>query len=174
MAISSAVVLKEKLSQTEEYQRFKRIYTALKKSIDIEALRSEALGLFGARLSRGLKSEVPSARKIIDSSMQDMSFRSRLVEIRVGIAVSKGALDEAIDAIRRFTLAKYTVVGRTKMERSAMLNAILTRPITHSSEMEKAIEMFDHLIKDFDQTNYHMKTVVKCLELMLDNKAKSV
>lgn len=157
----------------DTYAQFKKIINTAKTKIDLDGGMKEALGLHAGRLSRGIRGKDRySPMVIIDASLMDLSYRSRLVEIRVKNDVQLATVREAIEAMRRHISTEYSDELR-EFSTASLRNAFVDRVVKNANEFlaegEAFLNTLDALIKDIDQAGFHINKVVECLKL-LDGK----
>lgn len=173
----SADLLHE-IRQSKTYATFKTVVETVKKRVDLDRGMEEALSLHAGRLSRNIRGERRYSPKIlIDASLQDLSYRSRLVEIRVKNDLQLATLREAIDAMRRHISTEYSEDLRdfaTAEQRRSFVDRVLKNQKTFLAEGEAFIHTLDSLIKDIDQGGYNLKAIVECLKLLDGSKSGRV
>jgi sRNA-binding regulator protein Hfq len=168
--VGGADLFKSLLRADDTFAQFKSIVKGIKSKIDIEEISDEAVRLHSGRRSRNLYGTTPGPEKIIEAALQDSSYRSRMVEIRVKLVRYRDRLDVAIDATRQYLALNYPdmVKGlRTKAERGSVFDTYLRNGVRLHEELKSVISQLDDLVKDIDQTAYVYKTAVECLELLL-------
>src|SRR5579862_4886457 len=80
------------------YRKFKAILQRTQGQLDLDKDRTEALSLHASRTSRKLYGDRQySVKALIDASLRDLSFRSRMVEIRVIVQRRVSYLKEAVN-----------------------------------------------------------------------------
>jgi hypothetical protein len=168
--VGGADLFKSLLRADNTFTQFRNIVKGIKEKIDIEEIYEEAVRLHSGRRSRNLYGTTPGPEKIIESTLQDSSYRSRMVEIRVKLVRHRDRLDVAIDATRQYLALNYPdmVKGlRTKAERGSVFDTYLKSGVRLHEELKSLITQLDDFVKDIDQTAYTYKTSVECLELLL-------
>lgn len=161
--------LKELMSEDEKIQRYRRIVSNIKKSIDLEKLDAELARLHAGRLSRQLYGKHPSPDSLINAALQDAANRSRMAEIRVEATRQLSILEVAIDSVKKYIMHEYKdhMIGiKTKGERVGFAEQRLTSGVDFAKKVENMIERADFLIKDIDQTGFSLKHSIACLEIL--------
>ncbi len=164
---------------SEEFQKFKKIVERAKSKADIDGGMAEALSLHTSRLSRGLRGKDRySPHVLIDASLQDMSNRARLVELRVKNDVQLETVNEAIHAMARYIATEYAEDLRDEFKTAAQRNAFADRVMKNAKKYladgQAFIATLDTLIKDIDQAGYNIKAAIECLKLLEGSKAGRV
>jgi hypothetical protein len=160
------------------YLKFTRIFESIKKRVDLEASLNEALSLHASRSSRNITGENRYSPKVlIDASLKDLSFRARLVELRVKNDLQLSILREAIDAMRRHISTEYSEDLRdfsTADQRKSFVDRALKSSKEFLAEGEAFLETADALIKDIDQAGHSVRHIIECLKLLDSSKAGRV
>jgi hypothetical protein len=164
----------EDIRKDETYLRFKKVYATTSKHLDVEKATQEALALHTGRTSRMLVgADRYSAKKLIDASYNDLRARSRLVEIRVTNDKHASYLEEAMSMTKKYIRTEYADDLRefgTVADRQAFVDRMFKTPAQTLEEVKQLISMLDTLIKDIDQANFQLKSVVACLQLLTEKK----
>lgn len=159
-----------------QYKKFREIVRNTREKLKVDQDRNEALALHAARLSRqmyGKKQYSPQA--LLESSLQDSSYRSRMVEIRVQANLHTSLLDDAIDVIKRYITTEFydELSGyKTVDQRKSMIDRIVASALELKSEGEALVELLDTLVRDIDQTSFQLERMIKALELLSHSKGK--
>lgn len=163
------------IRDTHEYKTFKKIVSKCEAAINLEQDRSEALALHSGRSSRTLHGrKAYQARALVDASLNDLSCRARLVEIRVRWSMQIDVLDAAVKAIKHFIDTEYntrmkkafTTVG----DRKAFVERVIKAALTVQSEGAAFLKVLDTLIGDCDKASFHLRTMQEGLTLMMSPK----
>ena len=172
--MSQALV--QEIRKDPNYAKFLKIVEGIRKRIDLEAITTEALGLHSARTSRSLHgNDRYSPTALIDASLKDLSFRARMVEMRVRLDIAVSNLSEAVAAIKRHISTEYNDELRdfsTAEQRRSFVDRVIKNSNQFLSEGEALIKTLDHLIKDLDQAGHSMRHIIECLKLMSQNSGK--
>jgi hypothetical protein len=174
--MSSALV--KAVRADPNYLKFQRILETVRKRVDLDASLKEALGLHASRTSRNITGENRySPKVIIDASLKDLSFRARLVELRVKNDLQLSTLREAIDAMRRHISTEYSDELRdfpTVDQRRSFVDRVLKNSKEFLAEGEAFLETADALIKDIDQAGHTIRHIIECLKLLSGAQAGKV
>ena len=156
------------------YATFRNIVRNTQKSLNIQNSLDDALSLHNSRVLRDLKGEQRySPKLLIDANLTDLSFRSRLVDMRVRNDVKLSTLREALDAIRGHISTQYSTELKsfsTVDQRRAFVDRAVKNSAQLLADGEALLTTIDALIKDIDQSNFHFKTIIECLKLMDSSK----
>lgn len=157
-----------------QYLTFLKILKTTREKVNLETSLNEALNLHMARTSRSLTgNDRYSPKKLIDSTLKDLSTRSRLVEVRVTNDRNLSHLREAMDALRRYVSTEYAEELKdfaTVGDRKSFIDRVLKSANELLAEGDSVLATIDHLVKDIDQSGHSMRHVVDCLKL-LENKS---
>lgn len=163
---------------SKEFAKFKTIVETAKSRGDVVGGTAEALSLHASRLSRGIRGKDRySPQVLIDASLQDMSNRARLVELRVKNDMQLATVREAIAAMSKHINTEYSDDLRdysTVDQRRALVDRALKNSKEYLAEGEAFLATLDTLIKDIDQAGYSIKAIIECLKLLDGHKAGKV
>lgn len=157
------------LKKDPQLKKFRNITVALREQIHIEKDRAEALSLHASRSSRTLYSKIPSAKHLLDASLKDMSFRSRMAEIRVVNTTYTSTLEEAVKAIKRHINTEYydLLNEYSNVEsKKNMIDRVVKTALELQGECAALIDLLDTLIKDIDQSGFGLRNAVEVMKLL--------
>lgn len=161
-----------------QYKKYQKILEAAQTGLDLDSLRGEALGSHAARTSRQLYgSRQYSPKSLIDAIYKDLSFRSRIVEIRVRVSVAMSNLEEASKAMRRYISTEFSDDLRefsTADQRRAFVDRVLKVGLAYLAEGQALLDLLDSLIKDADQAGFGLRNAVETLKLLDGSKSGRV
>ena len=100
--------------------------------------------------------------------MKDISYRSRMVEIRVNITERRDRLHTTIDVVRRHITVEYGSYSevRSIAGKRQFFDRFFREGLELISRMDTIIDMLDHFIKDIDQAGYGLKNAVAILQMI--------
>lgn len=166
------------IREESEYRKFKKILAKTKERLNIDKDRTEALSMHAGRTSRrlyGTKQYSPKA--LIDASLNDLSVRSRLVEVRVQCSIHIDLLHDAIKAIKHYIttqyhteLAKFKTVG----QRNALIDRVVNEALKAEGEGQALIKLLDDLINDIDKASFQLRNMIEGLKLLAESKSGQV
>lgn len=160
------------------YLKFKKILERVQKAVNLEADTNEALSLHASRTSRSLTgNDRYNPMTLIDANLKDLSFRARLVELRVKNDIKLSMLREATDAMKRHVSTEYVEDLKefsTADQRKAFTDRVVKSAKEFLAEGDSFLSTVDLLIKDIDQCNYSMKSSIECLKLLAESKGSRV
>jgi hypothetical protein len=152
------------------YRKLQQKYEKVSGSLDLDALYKEATGLQSGRLSRNISGDNRYSPKfIIDANLRDLSYRARLVEIRVSLDRKLKSLEEMVQAVKRYVSTEYAEdlsELRTAEQRRNFANRVVKNQEQYLADGNSLVGSIDLLIKDIDQASYHFKTIIECLKLL--------
>lgn len=158
-----------------EYAKFKVIFTRIRERVDLDKDLNEVLNLHAGRTSRKLYGEKQySVKALLDASLKDMSYRSRMVEIRVRASVQISVLEESVVALRKYLSTEYADDLRefgTVAERKSFVDRVLKSPLAYIEEANSLLDTIDILLKDLDQASFGLRNMLECLKLLDSSKA---
>lgn len=168
----------KEIRRDENYNKVKAHYEGVVKKTDLETLFNEAVSLHAGRLSRNLSGDKRySPKYIIDANLRDLSYRARLVEIRVSVDRKLKGLQEMVDALKRYILTEYADDlhdYKTIEQRRGFAARVVKAQEQFLAEGYSLVAAVDTLIKDIDQSSYHFKTIIECLKLLDSSKGGKV
>lgn len=163
------------IERVQSNKRFKRLVDMFDKGRfavdDADALK-EIETLHKTRVSRSLQPKdvlTSFQQNTVTMSMQNMAFRSRLVEIKMRFFKLHRSLNEHIDAMRDYLATRYSVefkreFGTVDARRKA-LNYLMEDFSKKSAGFQTVMEMADLVINDIDQAAWGIKAVINVMEL---------
>lgn len=153
------------IRKDEVYVRFKRIL-ANASQLDLDKLYEEIKTLHSGRTMRGLKSSV-SPKKIIGATLQDQSYRSRLVEINLLMTREYAALKAAYDATKDHLNSKFgkDIGVRSIADRDAYWRSKLSKAVMRIDKLANMIELAEMVIEDIDKAGYAAKNIIAAFEI---------
>jgi len=171
--------LKQDIRDSRDYKKFQKIVVGVQERLNIEKDRAEALSLHAGRTSRKLFGDRRySPKHLLDASLNDMSSRSRLVELRVKTTNQIDVLHDACKAMRHSISSNFSedVKARFKTvgERNAFFDTMIASALEIEAEGQAQIKLLDDLINDVDKASFHLRNVIGCLELLQGSKAGTV
>ena len=166
--------LKELLSDDSEFDRFRHIVKTVRSSLTVEEVLSEASFLHSSRKSRVLHAKKMSPQDVQDAILQELSYRSRLVELRSLLSRQYELLGTAIETIKKHIKVTFheelKEQAKTATERGHAVDRILSSPIRLKSELSGVFEVLDSYIKDIDSASYALRNAVDLLKMILDRR----
>ena len=155
---------------------------ALKESADaainLERIVTEADMLHSERASRKLYKISLEPTKLANASLQDMSNRARLSELKARVYVQRTAVQHAfehcsahISTQHRDTMKEY---ASNAGDRKMFLNRVLNKLVESISNMDSTLELLEIYIKDIDQSAWAIRNATDMLKLLMDNRGKAV
>lgn len=169
--VSASTRLLRDIRDDPVYLKFKAVVIAVQTDTSPEKTRDEAMTLMRTRISRTLMGKRPSAEKLQDCSMQEMSFRSRLTELRAQLFVHNDILTRALAGTRSHIISSYAGPMRSihsnEGERKAFLSKVLNKGLELQSEIESAAATIDMFITDIDKGGYNLRNSIDLLKILL-------
>lgn len=166
------------IREDEEYQKFRKVIRLELERLKLEQDQKEVLSLHASRLSRSIYDKRQySAQILIDASMMDLSFRSRIVEIRVKASLHISIMEAAIGSIRKYLYSKYVQSSNnfsTENSRQSYIDTILKSYIKEVEKAKAFLQLCDTLVKDIDQAAFNLRNMLECLKLLSETKGKII
>lgn len=161
-----------------KYKKFVQVVERATAKLDIERDREEAMSLHATRISRAMYGrDRYSSKKLIDASWKDAAARARLVEMRVKADVNLKLVQSACEAIKRHILTEYQHemrMFRNAENRNALIKRVHGTAQSLLSDGEALTEMFDHLIRDIDQTSHLLTNVRESMKMLTNVKGRAL
>lgn len=158
-----------KLSEIESYQKLRRI-VEYSNAFDTEAAAKEIEALHLGRKSRNLVVKRLTGHKIAEVSLQDQSYRSRLVEIMM-VATKQyqmlsAAYDAAVDRIGMDMNSSLLDRGlRSIGDRTTFVKSRLQFASQRLCEINLVIELAQMVIADIDAGGWSLKRTFESLQI---------
>jgi hypothetical protein len=166
--------LKAVLKEDSEYTRFRRIVDTVRSSLSVEENLKEAAFLHASRKSRTLHAKKMSPTDLQEAIIQELSARSRLVELRALMSRQYELLGTALETITKHVRVRYhdtlLTISKQSTERARVVDKLLAAPIRLKSELSGSFEVIDSYIKDIDSASYALKNSVELLRMILDRR----
>jgi hypothetical protein len=113
-------------------------------------------------------------KKLMEENLKAQAYRSRLSEICVQssrITVKLGMACEKLSDYVNVTYAdEIRSLGRTKEERSVVVNSLLRSAYDFISSLESVVEMAEIVIADIDKQHYSLKLTLDALNLHVNKE----
>lgn len=161
------------LKEDAQFKKFRNIVATLRTAINVEKDTAEALSLHSSRTSRNLYKLPKGPRSLLEASLMDMSFRSRLTEIRIQLASNGAILEEAVKAIKRYINTEFNdelnAYSNVEQKRN-MVERVIASALDLQASCESTIATIDDLIKDLDQAGFHLRNAVEIMKILDGSK----
>lgn len=168
----------EEIRADPTYKKFKIIFARTQEKVNLERDIQEVLSLHAARTSRKLYgSKQYSVKSLIDANLKDLSFRSRMVELRVKASINLSLLKEAVASMKKYLSTEYAddlSEFSTAEQRRNFVDRVLKQPLAFLSEGEASLDTIDVLVKDLDQASFGLRNMMECLKLLDGSKGGKI
>ena len=167
----------KEIKESVAWEKINRVFENTVKCVNLEMAQNEAMAMHANRDSRKLKSNQNryDPNLLIDCCLQDLSFRARMVEIRVKIDLQCTILRESVTYAKNFILTKWaSEIGdeyKTIDQKKSFVDRLLKNQLEFLGSVKSLLDLIDVLIKDIDQSGHSMRHIVDCLKLLQGNKA---
>jgi hypothetical protein len=159
--------------EDDVWARYQRILTRTQETTRAVELVKEIERLHGSRSSRFLstKSGGATAFNLIDANLQDISYRSRIVEIKITISKQHRLLEQVLGAVHGHLLSNYNeeivdLVGKLKASQGTFVDSMIRDGWDALSKLEKVREIAEYVVEDIDKTAWAMTNLVKLVTLL--------
>ena len=158
------------IKRDERVKRFIKTVNRGKVALDTTSMLNELEQLHAAKKIRVVtyKEVVRQGQKtLIKSGLQNQSYRSRCVEIKMKASRQYSVLSEHKDVLYKYILSEHRnkIPGKTKEERNHYIDNILESANRLIYKLENVIEIADLVIDDCDKAAWVISQIVKTLEL---------
>lgn len=131
---------------------------------ELEQHLEELRALHTSRKSRLLNVGFPTGKRVAEAAAQDMSVRSRCVEIAMNAALLSNGIGVALDTIGKYVGARYYELMKEEgysgvNDRKALVSALLNSYQRKHEQILTLIKISDMVIKDVDQSSYSIKAI---------------
>lgn len=160
----------------EEYKKFRKVIKLELERLNLDQDQKEVLSLHSSRLSRTIYDKRQySAQILVDASMMDLAFRSRMVEIRVKASLHVSIMEAAIASIRKYLYSKYIQSNfSNEAARQSYIDTVLKSYLREVEKAKAFLQLCDTLVKDIDQAAFNLRNMLECLKLLSETKGKIV
>jgi hypothetical protein len=160
---------KTTVKEDDVYRTYRRVFKTVQETLDLPKIGKEANYLHSSRKSRKLYEHKASAMKVSDVLLQEMSIRSRLVELKVGVIANQELLESTISRTKKHLTTHYETelkeLSTTVSGRSAVLAAIFAGAQDYLNQVSALNSQVDAYIKDIDAAGFTLTNVRELLKL---------
>jgi hypothetical protein len=158
------------IKHDERIQTFLNLVKSGRANIDSKALLDEIQQLHASREIRSLTYHdiAKSSQKVlIQASLQNQSYRSRVVEIKMIATRQYNIVEEHKDKLTRYIFATYksSITFKTKGERDQYVEHLLEPANSLLSRLSSISEIADMIITDIDQAAWTIKNIITVMDL---------
>lgn len=171
---NSVTVGIKKMKKDSAYTKLKSIIETT--PFDVEKYTEEMLHIHATRFTRKVKRKNGgSSKRLIDASIKEGLYRSRLVEMVITCRTAMSNLDSGYDATQIILMAhygKYLASVRTKEEKLNMVGSLpaMSKACSLINQMTTFIENCQDVIKDIDQLGFGLKLQGEQIALITHNR----
>ena len=159
-------------------RRALQIKEAADAAINLERFIAEADMLHSRRASRNLYKIALEPTKLALASLEDLSNRARLSEIKTRIYVQRNAILRAHKHCVSYVGTKYrdTVkeFASNAGDRKLFMDRVLNKLVSSVAEMDDALEILEIYIKDIDQSAWSITRATEMIKLLMDARGKTL
>lgn len=157
-----------------QYKKFKLMVERIQKTIDLESTIEECKTLHHSRISTKIKDSKGQFKPemLIDANAIDLSNRARMTFIASELQLRLSKIDSAIDAIENYLVSTYAdqYKLRTVDMRKKFVLRVIKNQHKYYQEGKACLEFIYALIKDIDQSGYHLRNMVDCIKILSEKK----
>lgn len=151
------------------YQKLRRIVES-STALDVAEVLREIESLHSGRSTRTLSVRRLKGSSIAAASLQDQSYRSRIVELNLGLTRNYNLLSTAIEAATEQLCMEcrdaLTTAGyRSRIDKEKYIRSRLGFAHNRLADMSNAIEIANLVIEDIDKAGWSLKLTKEVLEL---------
>lgn len=167
--------LRDSLVETPAYRRFKSVLAGLDTGgVTVDVLIREARDLHAARPVRTMFSKTVSPSVMQKAVLEDLSNRSRLVEMKVTLLSRLELVSLSVSLVKNTLQTQFSEqlkeLGSTAVDRKAIVDRLVQKGTEAVTALESAIQILDEYIKDLDQASFALGRAVKVMEILLDKR----
>ncbi len=165
--------LKKILKRNELYLAYKEVLKRTNKLADFDSFVSEMELLHKQKKTRTLLlSKRMSPDKLIDAGAQSMSYRSRIVEIKVATQKAQRILASVIENLEAEIIANYSeyINERSIAGKKAYVKSFLSEGYKKLADLNRIVDMGDVFIHDIDQSAWALKHMMDGLTLIYNRE----
>ena len=176
--MSNPQEFKSAVKSDEVFRTYRRVFNTVQETLDIPKLTKEAVFLHANRKARKLYEHKASAMKVSDVLLQEMSHRSRLVELKIGVIANQELLESTISRTKKHLTTEFESelkgMSTTVSGRSAVLASIFAAAQDYLNQVAALNTQLDVLIKDVDAAGFTLTNVRELLKLQAGGKGEVI
>lgn len=157
-----------------QYIKFKKIVRTTRDKLSLDIDRSEAMTLLAGRTSRSIYGKRQfSGKALLEAMSNDMSARSRLVELRIRAKVHLDTLIDACQALKDHVLTEYSEdmrIFNNAEARNAFVSRVQGTAKQTVTEATALIETLDAIMVDIDKASFHLSRMTEIVLLIDSSK----
>jgi hypothetical protein len=171
--MTSPTVTTDRIKNNAAYQKYLKVLEKVE-SMDLASVVREAKSLHAGRTSRTLHTSDIGPKMLTEALFKDLSYRARMVELRVNVSDKRDRLHTTVDVVRRYLMHRYgEKLGlKSQVSRRQFFDTLFREGIETMARMQSISEMLDMFIKDIDQAGYALKNAVALLQLVYKPETK--
>lgn len=148
----------------KDYQKLKEAVIQ-SRECNLEVLAIEVKNMHKGRHSRVLIREELTVDKLIEATLQNQAYRSRMVEISAEVSNWINHLNTLYEVTRSILLSRDDIPGKTKVERESFVDSLIKQAFIRISEFQSFKQTLDMYIADLDQSHWSLKTIYEIILL---------
>lgn len=165
--------ISELIREDSTYRRSKKRLEIIMEDIDFKMLKTELFSLHSSRGSTILKGSIvvrDSVRVLIDSSVDEISVRSRATTIKMQALVALTDIEELVSHLSKYLLSKYAKQMKSNGETTitaqrSTVDVYIRIFIEQKKALEGLMKLADLVMTDIDQASYSLSRIKDALEL---------
>lgn len=161
--------LKNALQVDTNYLRYRSLRNNAAKTLPYEGCCEELDRIQASRLVRSTSYDM-KPDKLLDISMNEVSYRARCTEILIIAKRRSADLGKVIDATRLYvstTYAHLLLDLKTKGERDSTVASFFIKGVELQASLSSLAEQAELVIKDIDQTSFALTRIANVFELVI-------
>lgn len=139
-------------------------------ALDLEALRQELSAMHASRPVRIMSTKMvlqSSATNITDSTLADMTSRSRAVAVKIDVLNELLVRKRIMSVLKKYIFTEYSKELKSNFStvaaQKSFIDVMLDKQIQVSEDMEQLITIADLVIEDIDQSGWGLKRIQETL-----------
>jgi hypothetical protein len=174
------VKVKSAIEQIQEDKKLKKFLRRCKQgafNLDTKRMVFDINNMHKSRLARRLKTKdlIRNFQNIfIEADLQNIAYRSRIVEIRMQCFETLEDLDQYLSLIKKHLKANYSEAMKklytTQADRDALIDSFLQPAISRKKRMAMVIAYSDMVINDIDASGFNFKRIVDTVKISVERK----
>lgn len=166
---------KRELGEDDNCRRFSAVYKTARSALNVERLEGEIRYLHANRSSRTLNAAKISPKILSVATIEDLSARSRLIEIKLLAYRTEELLSISLAKVRNYVKTEYRddiaeMSGSTKADRDATLDVVFEGPVAFLGDLKSLSTQIDMIVKDIDQGSFNLRRLQDMLAIQLDHR----
>lgn len=163
--------LKAELKYDDTFESFKNLVNSSSKQLNYDIVYDELMVLHKNRKGRSLHlNGRPGTGDVMDCLLQDSSYRSRIIEISIGVSRNLQNLTTAIEALVNYVVTEYAdkslAVVKSRVEREQIIRVVISKVQELVDKHKNLAEFCSYIVTDIDKAGFSYKNVIELFDIM--------